>query len=467
MEGCFVNSHFVVFVGFFQYPAEWISPRGLKKLGEQYQPWFTRLDKKEIADTFNFLPSYFYASFNNAFFPEMEFTRSGLGAHDSGGDGSNPIDLNAFVSVLPSKDKPLHLTLIQDGMPEQIRVSFKERELACLVEYVDVFLYPRGEGLFSLKVRLSHDQEDRESIENISALTCALREYNTLIRVDGDRPTPAGDWLDALLTGCCPKISFRRKVSSRYYNNKLKAFCVLEMGENALPPKALDHLLYEVGTVSPIGSSSKPGIMKPAEEYFQQILEQNRITVFDNWSGLSLFDTFTILIHQPQQSLTLMRNAEFCYLPVYIHNLYLKLILFKTNAEISSEHILSRKNLKLRDWFVKARSNYDLSQVSYNFLPNLINNRIRFSLGIGDEIQFMESKVETLNTYIMEKQEKRTNRVLVFLSLLAGITAARDLSEWLQKLAGFKVSEYPLISGGMGSFVLFAVVILLLWGRRK
>lgn len=462
-----VNRHFVIFVGFFQYPEVIKQPGSLRKLGDHYQPWWTRKSVKEIEKIYNFLPAYFYASFNKVCFPEIDFPMENHIVDGPDDKEFNRIDLENYVNSLPNRDCLLHLTLDKDCLPIDFRVQFKGNELSCLVDYVDIFLYPRGEGMFSLKARVDKNDKGADTLEDVSALQCALRELYTHVRVNQAKPIPVGSWLDSMLFGYWPELEFPHLVSDHYYCNKLKSFCALELGENALLPENLGHILYELGTVSPIGSSSTPGPMKPAESYFQEILDHNRISVFDNWSGLSLFDTFTLLFHQPQRSYSLMHNAESFYLPIYIHSLYLKLILFKTNAEIANEHVLSRKNLKLRDWFIEVRNDFDLSQISYNFLPNLINNRMRFSLGICEELQFLESKVETINNYISEKQEQSTNRVLTILSVLALGSAFWDSSEWIQKLFGIPEQDYQILSGSLVTTVLLVVIIIILLGRRK
>jgi len=85
--------------------------------------------------------------------------------------------------------------------------------------------------------------------------------------------------------------------------NKLKLFQIVEIESSKLTEKEQDELLFELGTLAHIDSYNGNSFTSPSQEYFDKIMKHNKISVFNNWKGLSLFDTFTVLSYPTHQYL--------------------------------------------------------------------------------------------------------------------------------------------------------------------
>ncbi|HRU44317.1 MAG TPA: hypothetical protein P5322_07295, partial [Spirochaetota bacterium] len=252
------------------------------------------------------------------------------------------------------------------------------------------------------------------------------------------------------------------------FYDKLKSYTVIESDFkcDAIEGKEYeDEVLYEIGTVSKIGTIKLNDNYSPSKEYFQKIISENKLSFFNNWSALSLFDTFTVLMNKIQDyKHSTFDNFENIYFPIYIHSLFLKYNLFKVNNELSSVSITNKNNQKTRDTFNEIFNKYNLSHVSYNFLANEIYKKIRSSMDIDCEINQMEEKIENINTIIDEKQENKTNIILGFLSFLSVGSALWDISEWISKIFGITdgLENFNIIYRTMSISLGIGIVTLLL-----
>ena len=62
---------------------------------------------------------------------------------------------------------------------------------------------------------------------------------------------------------------------------------------------------------------------------------------------------------------------------------------------------------------------YYLKKISYNFLPNELNNGISNSLELNDDIEFIRLRLDTLANQINEKQQGKQQFLLLCLSIIA------------------------------------------------
>jgi hypothetical protein len=462
-----IHDHYMIFSGVFTFPEEILYSHD-SDLGADYVPWYNRLGKKEREGFFRYVRSYYYSSFLIAAFPEAEsFTPS-------------PKDVSgSLTGRRTGRKRMIHLTLssfIEGGEGEWKEGTLLlspggEQFLPFAIDYVDLYLYPSGVGIVALKCRI---RKEEVTFQDLSDFTFHFREFqrkNLLPGAgEGEEPISVGEFIHEVVLGPSSIPSREEDLESEKFNNKLKCFFVLEGDLSAVDEMKVEELLFELGTVSRIGTVENGGAYAPSEKYFRGILSDHSVSVFNNWKALSLFDTFLGLFSRVDEKKGVgapFYNFESLYFPIYCNALFLKFSLFTFNRELSRVSMADSHNRVVRDRFIEFHNRYYFSHVAYNFLPNLFYRKMLDSLDVDAEIQQLEDKIEKVNTYVNEKQDRRTNIILGLLSLFTMGSAFWDTSEWFQKLFQIPESTYTVFSlalaGGVGVLI---VLLFLILGKR-
>jgi hypothetical protein len=251
--------------------------------------------------------------------------------------------------------------------------------------------------------------------------------------------------------------------------NKLKLFFCLSHDFNFSTGYNSDHLLFDLATCSPIGTSigvGKKPELKPSAEYYSDLMKNHRISVFENWTGMSLFDTFTVVQRGPVYNY----NWEFRYFRIlYIHSLFVKSYL----AETSKEFYLHEMNKNLEEEFHEFDQHYNFKQISYNFLPQIIYEKIRQGLNVEQEMNDIRSAIAKDHQKRRERREieeagneKKMNYVLFIIALLTVIEAVYHGSEWAHILyIGEHGDVYNIAS--ITSLVLIYFIIYYLFKKKR
>jgi len=318
-----------------------------------------------------------------------------------------------------------------------LKKLFIIKQKSITIDYLDLFFFPENHLVYCFKCDLTHF-----SLNEIVEINNELRELkiNKL------------DFLADILQRICIPESY-------IMGNKLKLFMVLEHTIKFDESYGADNILYELGTCSPIGTSIGIGPasrLMPSQPFFQQTILQNKISVFENWSALCLFDTFTLL-HRGE---VYRFNWEFRYFRfLYIHSIFIKSYL----GEINKEFYLNTKNRNLANVFFDFNKHFNLKQISYNFLPQLIYEKIRHGLNVELELNDISTLIEQDYFKKQEKRqiqesenEKRTNRALFIVAILTVFSAVWDGSELFE--AALKIERGIFFS----SFSLLALVLVYL-----
>ncbi len=308
------------------------------------------------------------------------------------------------------------------------------------VEYIDLFFYPDDHLIYCFKCRYSDS-----TLGGMVALNDRIR--NT-------RPGEIGflaPILKELCTGDCLNIG-----------NKLKLFFCLSHEFTFPAEYSESHLLYDLATCAPPGTAAGLGErpeLKPSDSYYSGLTGRYRISVFDNWSALCLFDTFTLVQRGPVYDF----NWEFRYFRfLYIHSLFVKSYL----AETSREFYLHTMNRDLEEDFFEFDKHYNFRHVSYNFLPQMICEKIREGLNIERELSDIREAIVRDNHKRLErreteeaKNEKRINLVLFIIALLTVVEAVYHGTEWFYGLA----ENHYGTGFGIGSVLVLGVIYFLIY----
>lgn len=294
----------------------------------------------------------------------------------------------------------------------------------------EVFIFPektdkKNLGMFSLQFEC----EDKATVSDVADVNFLVRQFNS--KMKADQQDPELEWIDwiekNILLGI--KIHGEQVPVDEYSGSKFKVFTVVETAEMQTHLERC-NLLYDIGTASPIGSANGKGPVPPSKSYFDALMN-NTISVFNNWDALALFDSYTVvgnnLISDPIEEKAFTET----YFRIYILNLYVKFNLFRFNTEL---HL---RPLNVRSQFENFINTYNLSQISFNFLPNLIYQVQRKALLIDNELKKFNERITRISDNIQEQQQKRTNALLSFVTIVASAGSIIPIYNNLEKIRIF------------------------------
>ncbi|PLX24541.1 MAG: hypothetical protein C0599_01920 [Salinivirgaceae bacterium] len=428
-----VNSFYVILSGLFVYDAKTTDSA---KFNRVFEPWKKRIENGNYESTYDYLKNSYYDGYLNNMFPEIRH-----------GDQIYDPQNNDFLN---------HYTLNQSLLSglREIRVPAKEIEIPLVVDYIDVFVFPYDIGIFSMKIRVDEDKE--LSLGLISDLLNMLRALQVRFQV-GDNATTMKDFIsDHILS------AFSLPIEWQTFNPQLKSYTVIDLA-NEMEQKELDYLLYDMGNVSPLGSAAGNTMFSPSDEYYSEQMSQNKISIFKNWSALSLYDTFTrISVNFPDR----FKTWEYDFYNVYVYSLYMKTFLYLTNTRLSDVTILNKENEAIRDRFVEFVNDYHHTQISYKFLPDLLKDKMAFALDIPSELDSMEVKISRINQHVQERRQQRMNFILVMITFLSLFSLGRDVAAYLIDSGVDKKLMHPFGTAVIIMVILASVIALVRYNKK-
>jgi hypothetical protein len=381
----------------------------------------------EILKSFN---RFYYESFVNTIFPNVENREKQYYNEEF-----------ADHTIRLSKK-------IDNTIPVSFRRGKEKLVFDILFEYLDLYFFPHGIVLYCFKCNLNDFTFDQITL------------INSQLRNIGENPDTL--FLRKLLSFLNPVEGLQNEKDFVTFGNKLKVYSMIEHNEN-LSEIQENNLLYDIAICAPIGSAAGANsFFSPSDDYYQELMENNRISVFKNWTGMALVDTFICLFRKGALDHFTWEIAYFNLL--YIHSLYVKNFLFKMNKEF---YVKGANHQELEDQFFDFNKYYNQSHISYNFLPPIIYNKILFSLAINEELSLMKDGIERANLKFKEKRDKMINDILTIIALLTIFSVIWDLSEWVNKLISGEVFTYNLISGSLTGLVTITLIMFLIKNYKR
>lgn len=311
---------------------------------------------------------------------------------------------------------------------------------------IELFLSPNGLHFFSL--RLIPLKKDLGAISDL--MYCARNFVSEMVHNDTSQSWVS--WIEQnILDGIDISTKGAKTIKvDEYSGSKFKLFSVFDIAESTynIDPETRENLLYDLGCVSPIGTAGGNAFFTPNDAYFNSLLE-NKIAVFKNYTVLPLFDTFTSLGHSiltsenPGSKRNMFLTWHQTYFRIYLFNLFIKYSLFRYNHEMGDDSV------KVRDEFESFLNTYNLSHISYNFLPNLIFHQHRKGLQIDEELEKFQERINRISQAIQEEQQKRSNLLLGLVGAMTSIAGLQPVIEYLEigrKTVGLGYfSYYPIV----------------------
>lgn len=429
-----LNSFYTIASGLFKYNKSLIDESGIRKL---YPNWYSRFSKEEYKSAFNYLKSSYYDGYLNNIFPEIKNVNSNAEILSS-------THLNHLTHNEIYNSKPFLGLKVND-----------DRIINCTLEFIDLYLFPNNIGIFSMKFSLS---EENLTLGDASDFINKVRQFNTIIEFVNKELD-----IKTFISEYMLKPIYVEK-NWLEYNPQLKTYNILDLREN-ITSQEMDNLLYDIGNVAPIGSAVGEGIFAPSESYLREQLNNNKISVFKNWSALVLFDTFTRISNNFPDK---FKSWETDYFHIYIHTLHIKFYMYLTNSKISDVTIVNKETESTRDEFIEFLNDYYQAHISYKFLPDLIQDKLLLALEIDNEIETMETKINRINEHAQEKREKMMNIVLMIITFLSVFSLFNDLSQWAIGLGVRESFVFPWLNLIIiVSFSLLGIFIYLKYKKGK
>ena len=164
---------------------------------------------------------------------------------------------------------------------------------------------------------------------------------------------------------------------------------------------------------------------------------EHRVAAYQNWEAICLFDSFACI----GSNFLLDREGNInpswdqTYFRIYLFRLFFKYNLYRYNSLVAQSD--SDKLVKHRDQFEDFLNQYNISHISFNFLPNLIFDKTGSALDHRSEVEMFRERIRNLSTTIQEKKQAKTNFLLQLVTGLSGLSVLSDLPGIMDQVLAF------------------------------
>ncbi len=325
-------------------------------------------------------------------------------------------------------------TLVKKGDNNNLSLHLPYKSTTFSIEEQEIYFFPGGIGIFALSLQLPN-----LNAANISDAIFVYREFKAKVQ-SGSGEMEWHEWISKNVL-CNIPIGGKKVHTDEFSGSKFKCYCILDLDESKLNADYdRDIFLYEMATCSKLDAIQENGHYAPSQDYLHEILS-NKLGVFNNYSGLTILDSMTVIgqgnmsrinDHTKESKTVIAYNSwNKTYFSIYIFNLFIKYNLFRLNTEFLKDPV------GYRNEFQDFVNQYNYPQISFNFLPNLINQNIRQGLEIQTDLESFENRLSKLADQIQEEQEKRQALLLGFISVLSALDALDSIT---QKLNDIQIS---------------------------
>lgn len=407
-----LNAVLVKVIGVFSYSEE--SKFLFNKMGYQTLPIDTVVaaDETKIEDNEKFVKDTYYAEFADLFFPHKK------------NQNPTPIFLKKeFDFDFEKKGK--------EGI----------RPIKAKLVNPELYFFSNNTGIFSLTFKILN-----KDFNYLSDITICASSFDNKIS-EKDAKMEFHKWISKNILGGI-ELRGENIDTDKYSGSKFKVYTIIDVLENDKENfYSRNHLLYDIGTRSRVRTMGSNAYNAPSQQYYEELMHEN-LNIFNNYQGLALLDSFTIIgndiypeIVNNESEANKQNTYNRIYFSMYVFNLFMRYSVFKFNATYKTD----LDPIKKRDEFQQFLTDYNFKHISFNFLPNIFFNKMRKAMGIDEEIEHFESRLDSLATKIQEDQDKRQAILLGVISALSSISAVEPIFSFLdnfQKSSGISISVF-------------------------
>lgn len=354
-----------------------------------------------------------------------------------------------FRDIMFFKNNENHELLCRRFVSKQIKsVSLIQKksgvinELPIIINQCEIFLFTDQISMFSLQIEIN---ESNRNLIFLSDLINKCRSFDTDTNdMIGDKPKKWHQWISENYLQN-EKLRGEKVKADEYSGSKFKIMTVIDCDD--LNEKR-DHLLYDLGTSSPLKSAAGEGDYVPHKDYYSLIMN-NKVSYFNNWEALCLFDSLTVVGSGILDTPSNINTWNYSYFRIYLFRLFFKYNLYRYNSDLHDNTI------KLRNKFERFLNNYNLSHISFNFLPNEIFNKIGEALHLDEELNTFQNRINRISSAIQEEKQSRTNALLQFVSVLGGLGSVKPVFD------GLSLAQKYL---GWSNWLFYTLLVIILLG---
>ena len=238
--------------------------------------------------------------------------------------------------------------------------------------------------------------------------------------------------------------------------NKFNIFQIIRTGTDRWQEGDIDKLLFETATVAPVGSYDAKSLDSPSETYFRKILDENSLSIYNNWKCLSLSDTLTILCSDCPDWLTANWKNDYFGL-IYIWQLFRRSYLYRLTRRFRYE----RENVgRLERESVDFERSCSFHRISYNFLPEEFSACTAGGLKLEKEKNELYHMIAQEESDSEKKADNRMNSLLFFMTCLTMASTIYDTCCLLQEVLPYDstVTGFRVVGSAMLTIVLAALL---------
>lgn len=349
---------------------------------------------------------------------------------------------------------------ISKEIPIEVGHDENTHNVNTFINNITLYQFPFQLMLFSICIEMQCTDND------VTAVVSNLRNINTICNKNKRYAETILSPLMEVYRKISPsaKLIINKEDAMCYqrlieYGNKLKVFQIASIDKPQNENFDYEKLLFELGTVAPINSYNPEDDFSPSKAYLEKTMKNNCISIFNNWKGLSLFDTFTLLGHNISKG-SIENWVNNYFNMIYISELFIKFYLFRLNNDFRINHEHADKLLEEFDEF---EYNCWFDHISYNFLPRIIHQSIEKGLEILPEKQKLYKMIERQKDKREQKVEQRMNNLLFYLTLFTTFSMVWDASSLFNEMYPYETYMGSNIEGfRLVSYTLLLVVLLLI-----
>lgn len=329
--------------------------------------------------------------------------------------------------------------------PQRDLNNFKIDGVSFLVKGIEVFSEKSGFNLFNLKI----ESTDNIGVNDLTLLMLKIRNSEFKYEVIG------GNYSIEQMTSILGELKTELKKPSHLYSFLNVEYS--EMQGIAVMKEDCFHLANFI----PFSENSH---YQTSHEYWKKQHNDFGINIYSNWYALSLNDSF---VRVSSANSDPYDRWKYDYFTIYIYHVCLKNYLSHINSQLKRVTDLGRSMERKKNEFTEFLNDTQYHRISSKFLPNELFEIIGHSLGIKEEMQILEKKIERMNNYFHAKRNKAFNTALIIITFLSVFTVIYDTSMWFDQLGVSRELLWPtgsLITAGV--ITVFILIFFILRLRK-
>lgn len=256
------------------------------------------------------------------------------------------------------------------------------------------------------------------------------------------------------------------------HNNKFRVFQVIAVDEQGWREGDTDKVLFELGSMSRVGSCRIDDIFSPSDLFFRRTIDAGRIDIFSNWKGLALNDTYTMVGYEVSKEIR-EYQLECIFEMFYVSQLFVKNYLVRLNNNFKTYlgdnyFKLNRKSAnKLQNRYDEFECKCWFDTVTYSMLPTEIYLSMGRAMGVEREKARLYETIMRQNMKREKLSDQRMNRLLFFMTCLTMSSAIWDACCLLNEMYPFGDAIDSHVGFRIVTYALLFIIFVIMYVSRK